>query len=161
MRISSCFFSSRLKMRILRTSVDKKRLRTVFPKDPVPPVIINTLSLNKAYAPFAVDDQITFLVFSRNWGTLALPGKSSINKIPCHSRLYNTSRNTEFEQSYWPIVPIVSHETDQLRPTRSNISRCRSKAFGIQRTIDNHRIIPDNIDCLAIHLGNQSQQIVL
>src|SRR5262245_40298676 len=45
MRISSCFFSSRLKMRISRTSLDRKRLSTVLPNDPVPPVIISTLSL--------------------------------------------------------------------------------------------------------------------
>ena len=39
---------SRLKMRILLTSVDRKRLSTVLQREPVPPVISNTLSLNMA-----------------------------------------------------------------------------------------------------------------
>src|SRR3546814_14968374 len=37
--MSSCFFSSRLKMRISVISVAKKRFSTAFPKEPVPPVI--------------------------------------------------------------------------------------------------------------------------
>src|SRR5580658_5865565 len=44
--MSSCFCSSRLKIRISRTSVARKRLSTALPKDPVPPVISNTLSEN-------------------------------------------------------------------------------------------------------------------
>ncbi len=37
--MSSCFFSSRLKILISRISVSRKRLRTALPKEPVPPVI--------------------------------------------------------------------------------------------------------------------------
>src|SRR5690349_12410738 len=44
--MSSCFFSSRLKMRISFTSVSRKRRRTALPKEPVPPVISNTLPEN-------------------------------------------------------------------------------------------------------------------
>lgn len=39
--MSSCFFSSREKMRISAMSVLRKRLRTALPKLPVPPVIIS------------------------------------------------------------------------------------------------------------------------
>ena len=46
-RMSSCFFSSREKMRISPMSVFRKRLSTALPKLPVPPVISSTLSLNK------------------------------------------------------------------------------------------------------------------
>lgn len=37
--MSSCFFSSREKMRISPISVSKKCFKTVWPNDPVPPVI--------------------------------------------------------------------------------------------------------------------------
>ena len=39
--MSSCFFSSREKMRISARSVFMKCLSTVLPNEPVPPVIIN------------------------------------------------------------------------------------------------------------------------
>ena len=42
-RMSSCFFSSREKIRISRISVSRKRFSTAFPKEPVPPVIISVL----------------------------------------------------------------------------------------------------------------------
>src|SRR5271157_2982954 len=45
-RISSCFFSSRLKMRISPMSVWRKRRKTALPKLPVPPVISRVLFLN-------------------------------------------------------------------------------------------------------------------
>ena len=44
-RMSSCFFSSREKMRISARSVFMKCLSTVLPNEPVPPVIIRVLSL--------------------------------------------------------------------------------------------------------------------
>ena len=44
--MSSCFFSSRLKMRISLMSESRKRRNTALPKEPVPPVIRRTLSLN-------------------------------------------------------------------------------------------------------------------
>ena len=44
--MSSCFFSSREKMRISPMSVSRKCFRTVWPKEPVPPVIINVALLN-------------------------------------------------------------------------------------------------------------------
>src|SRR5699024_8617264 len=43
--MSSCFFSSREKMRISARSESRKCLSTVEPKEPVPPVIIRVLSL--------------------------------------------------------------------------------------------------------------------
>src|SRR6266576_3453054 len=47
--MSSCFFSSRLKMRTARTSVVSRRRNTALPKEPVPPVIITVrLSSNCA-----------------------------------------------------------------------------------------------------------------
>src|SRR3569833_1519180 len=46
-RMSSCFFSSRLKTRISPKSLRRKRLRTALPKEPVPPVMRRTLSLNR------------------------------------------------------------------------------------------------------------------
>ena len=46
--MSSCFFSSRLKMRISRRSEARKRRRTALPNEPVPPVISRVLSLNMA-----------------------------------------------------------------------------------------------------------------
>ena len=46
-RMSSCFFSSRLKIRISPTSsFRRKRLATALPKEPVPPVMSSVLSLN-------------------------------------------------------------------------------------------------------------------
>src|SRR6185295_6203362 len=50
--MSSCFFSSRLKMRISRTSEERKRRVTALPKEPVPPVIKSVLSVN---GPLLVD----------------------------------------------------------------------------------------------------------
>ena len=44
--MSSCFFSSREKIRISLMSLFKKRRRTALPKLPVPPVINKTLSWN-------------------------------------------------------------------------------------------------------------------
>src|SRR5687768_6996604 len=44
--MSSCFFSSRLRMRISRTGDFAKRRSTAFPNEPVPPVISRVLSLN-------------------------------------------------------------------------------------------------------------------
>ena len=44
-RMSSCFFSSREKMRISPMSLPKKCLSTVLPKLPVPPVIMRVLPL--------------------------------------------------------------------------------------------------------------------
>src|SRR5690554_7252215 len=50
--MSSCFFSSRLKIRISSMSVPRKRLRTALPKEPVPPVINNTFFENDInYSP--------------------------------------------------------------------------------------------------------------
>ena len=46
MRISSCFFSSRLKIRISEISEFKKCFRTAFPNEPVPPVINNFISFS-------------------------------------------------------------------------------------------------------------------
>src|SRR4030095_12901863 len=46
MRMSSCFFSSRLNTRISAKSEWMKRWSTALPKEPVPPVIIRVLSLN-------------------------------------------------------------------------------------------------------------------
>src|SRR5574344_3128887 len=43
--MSSCFFSSREKIRISFISDSKKRRKTALPKLPVPPVMSNTLSL--------------------------------------------------------------------------------------------------------------------
>ncbi len=45
-RMSSCFFSSRLRTRISPTSVSRNRRSTAFPKVPVPPVIRIVLSRN-------------------------------------------------------------------------------------------------------------------
>ena len=45
-RMSSCFFSSREKMRISARSVFTKCLSTVLPKLPVPPVIMRVLPVN-------------------------------------------------------------------------------------------------------------------
>src|SRR5712664_4133690 len=50
-RMSSCFFSSRLKIRISPTSVSRSRFSTALPNDPVPPVIIKVLFLNMNGAP--------------------------------------------------------------------------------------------------------------
>ena len=44
--MSSCFFSSRLNIRISAISVCRKRLSTAFPKEPVPPVINSFLFKN-------------------------------------------------------------------------------------------------------------------
>ncbi len=44
--MSSCFFSSRLKMRISAKSEVRKRDSTALPNEPVPPVMRRTLSLN-------------------------------------------------------------------------------------------------------------------
>ena len=44
--MSSCFFSSREKMRIWPISVVRKCLRTVLPNEPVPPVIIRVALVN-------------------------------------------------------------------------------------------------------------------
>ena len=46
LRISSCFFSSREKIRISPISLVKKCFNTVFPKEPVPPLIIKVAPLN-------------------------------------------------------------------------------------------------------------------
>ena len=45
-RMSSCFFSSRLKMRISRSPEWRNLSRTAFPKEPVPPVMRRTLPSN-------------------------------------------------------------------------------------------------------------------
>src|SRR5258708_2775606 len=50
MRMSSCFFSSRLKMRTARISVVRRRRNTALPKEPVPPVIMTVLLSNKGPA---------------------------------------------------------------------------------------------------------------
>src|SRR6267378_1696910 len=50
MRMSSCFFSSRLKMRTARAPVARRRRNSVFPKEPVPPVIMMVLLSNKGLA---------------------------------------------------------------------------------------------------------------
>ena len=44
--MSSCFFSSRLRMRISLMSESRKQRSTALPNEPVPPVISNILSLN-------------------------------------------------------------------------------------------------------------------
>src|SRR5918994_171045 len=44
--MSSCFFSSRLKMRISRRPDARKRRTTALPNEPVPPVISRVLSAN-------------------------------------------------------------------------------------------------------------------
>lgn len=44
--MSSCFFSSREKIRISPMSVSRKCFKTVWPKEPVPPVISRVLFLN-------------------------------------------------------------------------------------------------------------------
>src|SRR5262245_40329498 len=49
--MSSCFFSSRLKMRISRSSEPRKRRTAALPKDPVPPVMRSVLPSNMAGAP--------------------------------------------------------------------------------------------------------------
>lgn len=50
--MSSCFFSSRLKIRISRRSLSINLRNTALPKLPVPPVINNTLSLNMLITVF-------------------------------------------------------------------------------------------------------------
>src|SRR5258705_4703421 len=50
MRMSSCFFSSRLKMRTACTFVVSRRRNTALPKEPVPPVIITLELSNKGPA---------------------------------------------------------------------------------------------------------------
>ena len=45
-RISSCFFSSQLKMRISSMSLCKKCFKTVLPNEPVPPVMSRVAPLN-------------------------------------------------------------------------------------------------------------------
>src|SRR5579862_3404508 len=47
MRMSSCFFSSRLKTRISAKSESSRRVSTALPNEPVPPVIRRILSLNR------------------------------------------------------------------------------------------------------------------
>src|SRR5829696_5375810 len=49
--MSSCFFSSRLKMRISPISVETKRWMTALPKEPVPPVTRRVLDENMTSAP--------------------------------------------------------------------------------------------------------------
>ena len=44
--MSSCFFSSREKMRISPMSVSRKCFKTVWPKEPVPPVISRVALVN-------------------------------------------------------------------------------------------------------------------
>src|SRR2546426_36679 len=50
MRMSSCFFSSRLKTRTARISVVSRCRNTTFPKEPVPPVIMTVQLSNKGAA---------------------------------------------------------------------------------------------------------------
>src|SRR5205823_5324251 len=50
-RMSSCFFSSREKIRISRISVDNTRSTTALPKVPVPPVTSRVASLNMVSKP--------------------------------------------------------------------------------------------------------------
>ena len=51
--MSSCFFSSREKMRISPMSVSRKCFKTVWPNEPVPPVISRVALVNKgiSYPP--------------------------------------------------------------------------------------------------------------
>src|SRR3989442_797171 len=50
MRMSSCFFSSRLKIRTARIPVMRRRRSTAFPNEPVPPVIMIVLLSNNCVA---------------------------------------------------------------------------------------------------------------
>src|SRR5271156_2595521 len=52
-RMSSCFFSSRLKTRICATSVCRKRSTAAWPNEPVPPVMSTTLPLSRESFPDA------------------------------------------------------------------------------------------------------------
>ena len=61
-RMSSCFFSSREKMRISPRSVSTKCLSTVLPKLPVPPVIMRVLPANEAIYLFSF-----FLLLPVTW----------------------------------------------------------------------------------------------
>ena len=56
--MSSCFFSSRLKMRISREIGREKRCITALPKEPVPPVIARVLPANIASFPSALPEQV-------------------------------------------------------------------------------------------------------
>ena len=70
-RMSSCFFSSRLKMRISGCRCLRKRPTTALPNEPVPPVISSVLSLN-------ISHQRSVIVRSIN-----LP--APFPKVPCIS----------------------------------------------------------------------------
>src|SRR5690242_12656724 len=56
--MSSCFFSSRLKMRISAMSVCRKRSSTALPNEPVPPVIKSVLFLNILGSPSSFSSSI-------------------------------------------------------------------------------------------------------
>ena len=77
--MSSCFFSSRERMRISLMSVFKKRSTTAWPKEPVPPVMRRTLSLSifiRFVSPYMIDvDTILILTKMTKATAKKLPKK--------------------------------------------------------------------------------------
>lgn len=55
--MSSCFFSSREKMRISPMSVSRKCFKTVWPNEPVPPVISRVALVNVDILKFLSDEK--------------------------------------------------------------------------------------------------------
>ena len=61
--MSSCFFSSLLKMRISFISESRNLSRTALPNEPVPPVIKSILSLNNLFIIIIIINYILSLFF--------------------------------------------------------------------------------------------------
>ena len=78
MRMSSCFFSSRLNILISFKSELIKCFKTALPKEPVPPVIIRTLSLNIYHTIYPI-------YYSNSFSLLSSPQRTS--QYPLHQSL--------------------------------------------------------------------------
>src|SRR6266849_5217727 len=109
MRMSCCFFSSRLKTRTARMPVVRRRRNTAFPKEPVPPVIMTVQLSNKGVA--------------RSGRTVSV------------------------------------HRGDELRPGGRNVAGSGAEPGRIERSVDPDRIVRNDLDPLAVDLGDDSQQV--
>ena len=88
--MSSCFFSSRLKMRISAMSVSRNRRSTALPNEPVPPVMTRVLPAN--------------MLYSNRWCAL----RASCDDMDLNYRgTCSLREEIKDHEGTWPLVAIV------------------------------------------------------
>ena len=118
--MSSCFFSSRLRMRISRRSDARKRRRTALPNEPVPPVISRVRFLN----------------------IVSSPGVSSFPALACHLTNATSSRtDRKFGSCNALIVIKCQHAPAAARFVRKHRGRA------LHCAVSNEAVDDDSLSC--------------